>query len=91
MSDGYFDRREPMLDDLLENHSLKGQSIGKLRKLFGSNDLEVYEYDHQLTIQMNIVTDYGWDIDPQYTKDLFLYLNQDSVVTSFEVKEHQSK
>lgn len=90
-SDGYYDKREPMLDDLLANHHLKGKNIAQLRTLFGPNDLEVFEYDNQLIIQMNIVTDFKWNIDPQYTKDLFLYLNKDSVVTSFEVKEHHSE
>lgn len=91
LSGGYFNKRGPMLEDLLTNHQLKGKNIGQLRKLFGQKDLGVYEYDHQLIIYMNIITDFGWNIDPQYTKDLYLYLNKDSVVTSFKVKEYHSK
>ena len=87
MSEGNYDQREAMLEDLLTNHPLKGKNIGELRALFGADDLEVFKYDHQLIIQMNILTDYGWDIDPVYTKDLFLYLDQDSVVSSLKVKE----
>lgn len=87
----YYTKREAMLDDLLKSYRLKGMNMTELNELFGANDLEVFEYDHQLIIQMNIVTDHGWNIDPEYTKDLFLYLSKDSVVTSFEVKEYQSK
>lgn len=89
--EGHYDKRDPMLDDLLTNYHLKGKSLKQLRALLGSSDLMAYEAAGEIKIQMNIVTDYGWNIDPQYTKDLFLYLNKDSVVTSFNVKEHQSK
>ncbi|WP_300662370.1 hypothetical protein [Fluviicola sp.] len=91
MSEGYYDKREAMLEDLLMNHPLKGKNIRQLRQLFGSDDLEVFKYDHQWMIQMNIITDYGWDIDPVYTKDLFVYLDKDSVVTSLKVKEWHKK
>lgn len=84
---GYYDKREPILDDLLTNHNLKGKSIKQLRALLGPYDLEVNKCNRGLVIQMNIVTDFEWNIDPQYTKDLFLYLNKDSIVTSFEVNE----
>lgn len=89
--DGYFDKREPILEDLVTNYRLKGKSIKQLRTLLGPYDLEVREVDNKLTIQMNVVTDFGWDIDPVYTKDLYLYLNKDSVVTSFEIKEHHAQ
>lgn len=66
--------------------------IKQLRNLFGSNDINgVYKFEDALRIHMNIITDYGWNIDPQYTKDLYLYLNIDSMVTSFEVTEHYSE
>ena len=35
----------------------------------------------------DIETNYGFDIDPIYTKQLIYYLSSDSIVTRFEVKE----
>jgi hypothetical protein len=34
-----------------------------------------------------INTDYGNDIDPVYRKTLTIYLNKDSIVTGFKIKE----
>jgi hypothetical protein len=34
-----------------------------------------------------IITDYGSDIDPIYTKSLVLYLNKDSIITHYKVEE----
>jgi len=33
------------------------------------------------------VTDYGWDIDPVYTKDLVFKLNKDSIVVDYKINE----
>lgn len=38
-----------------------------------------------------INTDYGHDIDPVYTKILTVYLNKDSVITNYKVKEWRKK
>ena len=40
-------------------------------------------------ISYNIVAGYGTDIDPVYTKDLYLYQSKDSVIYSVKVKENE--
>lgn len=85
---GYYSNRERMLDDLLVNHHLKGSHISRIRTLF--DYLEISPSDSgKSTIYFSIITDFGSNIDPQYTKDLYLHLNSDSIVTSYEIIEDQ--
>ena len=81
---GTWPNRNAMLDDLLKKHTLKGSTYQQLVDSVGepsidSNDPGVAYY--------NITVEYGGDIDPVYFKDLFIFLNKDSVVTGFKVKE----
>jgi len=80
-----FEFRDKMLDDLLETHQLKGKSLEELDKLFGDFRIDTFENDAKICF--DIVTDYGWDIDPVYTKDLILSLGKDSLVCKVEVIE----
>ena len=34
-----------------------------------------------------IEIDYGFDIDPIYSKDLYFFISKDSVVTSYKIEE----
>jgi hypothetical protein len=57
----------------------------QLTKLLGeANRWEEVNIDSPYYV---INTDYGNDIDPVYTKALTFYLNKDSVVTGYRVKE----
>ncbi|MBD1393082.1 hypothetical protein [Mucilaginibacter glaciei] len=79
---GMYPNRKSMLDDVVKNHKIKGQSYKQIIELLGkSTGLE----DNKL--YYNIITDYGWDIDPIYAKDLIITFNRDSIATGFNVKE----
>ncbi len=83
--DGYYPRREAMLEDLTTNHKLKGLTYSELVELLGkpmiTDNLNVLSYD--------VVTDFGTDIDPVYNKDLMFILNSDSIVMSFKIVENK--
>lgn len=81
---GYYSYREPMLNDLLKNHKIKGLNINELNNLFGKIEIDP---TNKNKIFFNIVTDYGWDIDPVYTKDLILILNQNQIVIDYKIIE----
>lgn len=77
--------RDAMLNNLLKNYHLKGMSYRQLTKLLGEpNRWENVNIDSPYYV---INTDYGNDIDPVYTKTLTVFLNKDSVVADYKVKE----
>ncbi|MBD1366902.1 hypothetical protein IDJ77_24035 [Mucilaginibacter sp. ZT4R22] len=77
-----FYQREPMLDDLLQHHQIKGLTRKQLIDSLG----EPANYDDTTAMYYEIVTDFGSDIDPVYTKNLVIYLNKDSIATGFKVE-----
>lgn len=83
-SDTEYPYREAMLDDLLKRYLLKGLIYKELAIKIGEpiRALDNLEYAYY-----NIITDYGPDIDPVYTKILSIRLNKDSVVTDLKVEE----
>ena len=82
--DGYL-KRESMLNDLLENHKLKGMQYKNLIDLLGLP--ENYSDQEENILTYNIVTDYGYDIDPVYIKNLEIKLAKDSIVEGYKVVE----
>lgn len=78
-----YPNRKYMLNDLLKNHQIKGLTYKQLIDSIGEPHLDSGSYE----AYYNIILDYGWDIDPVYSKNLILQLNRDSVVTGFEIKE----
>lgn len=45
--------------------------------------------NHKHEVFYDIEVDYGFDIDPIYTKVLILQFSKDSIVQTFEVKEYK--
>lgn len=82
---GYYDYRESMLDDVVKNYQLKGKSIQQLRSMFG--DLDIFSEKIGCQIQFNIITEFGTNIDPIYSKDLIFKLNADSIIVDIQVTE----
>ena len=82
---GMYPNRDKMLKNLIENNKLKGLTYRELIEKIGPD--ENFKSGYDTCIFYSIVTDYGWDIDPVYTKDLVFKLNQDSVVVDYEIKE----
>jgi hypothetical protein len=82
---GYYDYRESMLEDVVKNYQLKGKSIQQLRNMFG--ELDIFSKKMGCQIQFNIITEFGANIDPIYSKDLIFKLNADSIIVDIQVTE----
>jgi len=76
--------RDKMLNDLLSNYTLTGMHCRDVMALLGPPN-----HVDSSAISYNIVAGYGTDIDPVYTKDLYLYQSKDSVIYSVKVKENE--
>lgn len=83
--DGFYEYREVMVNDLMNNHLEKGMNYQQLTDLIGKPEnianLKAY------TIGYTIMEDYGWDIDPVETKTLLIELTKDSLVKDFKVED----
>ncbi len=84
-SDGFYLNRDKMINDLTLNHKLIGLSKIELVELLG--EPENYSNVEPNSIYYNIVTDYGFDIDPVYIKNLKIEFNQSNQVKSFKIEE----
>lgn len=74
--------RKKMLRDLTQNHKLSGLRYSEIVNLLGIPD----EQD-SAGLRYKIVEDYGYDVDPVYTKDLILDINKDSTIKAWRVWE----
>ena len=80
-----YTHRKSMLNDLTKNHKLTGLTYRQLVNLIG--EPENYSDNESNIVYYEIETDYGFDIDPVYTKTLELKLTKDSIVDNFSIKE----
>ena len=81
----YYPNRNKMLNDLLTNYKLKGISYTQLTDLLGNP--EKNWTGEKGEIFYPIITKYGTDIDPVYTKTLIFRLDTDSVVVDYKINE----
>ncbi|MDP4237967.1 MAG: hypothetical protein Q8904_00660 [Bacteroidota bacterium] len=88
---GMYPNRENMLKDLTENNTLKGLTYRELIAKIGPD--ENYNSGYDTCIFYSIMTDYGRNIDPVYTKNLVFKFNNDSVVVDYKIEEwkHEKK
>lgn len=77
-----YPNRKYMLNDLIEHHQIKGLTYKQLVESIGEPCIDSGSYEAYYNIEL----DYGWDIDPVYSKDMVIQLNRDSVVTGFDFK-----
>lgn len=82
---GMYPNREKMLKDLIENHKLKGLTYRELIAKIGPD--QNFRSGYDTCIFYSIVTYYGRDIDPLFTKNLVFKFNKDSIVIDYEIKE----
>ncbi len=82
---GLYPNRDKMLDDLTKNQNLKGLTYRQLIDKIGEPEKNVVADSN--TIYYCIVTDYGHDIDPVYTKILEFKFDKDSIITDFKINE----
>ncbi|MGL4629844.1 MAG: hypothetical protein ACRCVT_01465 [Leadbetterella sp.] len=82
---GLYPNREKMVDNLTKNQKLKGLTYRQLIKKIGEPDKISTSSNN--TIYYNIVTNYGYDIDPVISKSLEFRFDKDSVITAFKINE----
>ena len=79
-----FPYRKKMVNDLVSNYKLEGLTYKELVDLLdspqGSDGNSIWYY---------VDEDYGNDIDPVYSKSLIFYLDKDSIITGFKIKEYR--
>jgi outer membrane protein assembly factor BamE (lipoprotein component of BamABCDE complex) len=86
--DGFYEYRENMVQDLMENHLEKGMELKNVVKLLGEPGN--YHNKEENEIIYEIMVDYGWNIDPMEGKELHIEFDKDSIVTNFRI-EHWGK
>ena len=82
--DGFYEYRENMVKDLMENHIKKGIDLNKIIELLGEPGN--YHNVKSNEIIYEIMVDYGWNIDPMEGKELHIEFDKDSTVTNFKLK-----
>lgn len=80
---GYYEYRNQMLGDLLNNYKLKGKTVEELNELFGN--IEYYDTLNNI-ISFEILQEWS-GIDPVYTKYLILKLDKNKKVKSISFDE----
>lgn len=83
--DIFYANREKMVIDLMENHLKKGMTYKEVLYLLGSS--ENYQNDPPNTIGYEIMVDYGWNIDPQKGKTLYIEFTNESIVKDIKLEE----
>ena len=79
-----FPNRNCMVDDLVRNYNLKGKTLNSIIDLLGQPQ---YALERTMEIGYKIKEDFGSDIDPIYTKTLFIRFDSNTLVESVEIKE----
>jgi hypothetical protein len=82
---GIYPNRKLMIDDLVKNYQLVGMSYSDIVNLLGKPDGNMHQ--DSVRLYYDIELDYGFDIDPVYSKTLEIQLSIDSLVSSFSIKE----
>lgn len=77
--------REEMLNDIIDNNLFIGDNYKTVIDSLGQPENILIKEKNKL--YFIIETDYGWDIDPVYTKYLKLTMGNDSTITKVEIYE----
>ena len=83
--DIFYVYREKMATDLMKNHLKIGMTMNDVLNHLGNS--ENHQNNSPNTIGYEIMVDYGWNIDPQNGKTLFIEFTNDSVVKNFRLDE----
>jgi len=81
--DIFYDYREFMIDDLLSKNIIIGKNFEELENIFG--DLKIEVENNEKYISQNVITDFGFDIDPIKTVDLLIYLDKNDIAVKTEL------
>ena len=88
-TDMFYDNRNKMIDDLMENHLHKGMTFKNVIEMLGNH--ENYSDLDSNTIGYEIYVDYGSDIDPIETKTLLITFSKDSTITDFRLNHWKNE
>jgi hypothetical protein len=83
--DFFYENREKMVDDLIENHLHKGMPYKELIELLGPSGN--YSNLKPNSIGYEISVFYGHDIDPIRSTVLVFNLSKDSIVQDFKIEK----
>lgn len=76
------DKRERMIDDLIESDTLIGLNKSQITNLLGSS-----EYSDTSFFKYTVREKYGWDIDPEYITELFVEFDFKGSVTRCYIQQ----
>lgn len=85
MNDMFYTNREKMVRDLMENHLKTGMTYNDIIELLGQH--ENYHNVPPNTIGYEIMVDYGWNIDPQKGKTLYIEFTTDSIIKDIRLEK----
>ena len=86
--DGFYLNRESMVEDLTKNYLKSGTKYIRIISLLG--EPQNLNDEEENTISYELMSDYGWDIDPVEVKTLKIKISKDSTVIDWEI-EHWKK
>jgi hypothetical protein len=82
--DGFYEHREKMITDLMENRLSNGMPYQSVIDLLGKpanfGNIDSSEIGYEVFV------DYGWNIDPVETKTLIIAFSSDSVIIDIKLK-----
>ena len=82
--DGFYEYRENMVQDIMENHLEKGMELKKVVELLGEPDNSQNRRENEIIYE--IMVDYGWNIDPMEGKELYIEFDKDSTITDYRIE-----
>ena len=84
-----YNMRDNVLQDLVDNHHLKGMHYKDVIRLLGKpNDTATLKTSYEI---INTQSEYNPKNNPIYRKNLEFYFNKDSVVIRTNIYEHTDK
>lgn len=86
--DGFYLNRESMVEDLAKNYLKKGTKYIRIISLLGKP--QNLNEEEENTISYELMTDFGWDIDPVEVKTLKIRISKDSTLVNWKI-EHWKK
>ncbi len=82
--DEFYEYRKNMVQDVMENHLKKGMKLKKVIELLGKP--RNYQNENNFEIVYEITVNYGKNIDPIESKELYIEFNKDSTIIDFKLK-----
>jgi hypothetical protein len=74
--------RDEMIRDLTMNNKLTWMKYAQLNELLGEPN-----FSDTMSVTYKVLEEFGFDIDPVYSKNLTFFLSPDSTILSFEINE----